>query len=450
MPGPKGNAVIGQSGGPTAVINRSFIGAIMEARKHGEIVEFYGARHGVQGMLKNEYVSLFEQPNFVLSQISKTPAAALGSIRHKPGKEECSQIFDNFKKMNVRYFFYIGGNDSAETAYIINSFAAHEGYDLRVVHIPKTIDNDLLVTDHCPGFGSAARYVATAFIGDNEDNRALKGVKINVVMGRNAGYLTAASILAKQYRKDGPHLIYMPEIPFDLDQFLKDVDRTFKEHGRALIAVSEGINRQGIYNLKEGEKPDYIAKWLNSFVNLNLPKKYLPKEAEYLPKEAEYLPKEAEFLPKEAEKAVDVDSHGNVSLSGTGMMGDILSIIVKSSLNISRVRADTLGYPQRSFPLAVSEVDAQEAYRIGVDAVIAASQDNFDEGSLAIKRADEDGVYKIETFVTPLQSVQKHTRSFPKEWITDEGKIDERKFREYINPLVGDLPITGRFVRAIF
>ena len=331
--------------------------------------------------------------------------------------------------MNVRYFFYIGGNDSSETAYLINSFAAQEGYDLRVVHIPKTIDNDLLVTDHCPGFGSAARYVAAAFIGDNEDNRALKGVKINVVMGRNAGFLTAAGLLAKQYPKDGPHLVYMPEMSFDLDQFLKDVDRTFKEHGRALVAVSEGINRQGIYNLKTGEKPEYISKWLNSFVNLNLPKKYLPKEAS---------------------KAVEVDSHGNVSLSGTGMMGDILSIIVKSSLNISRVRADTLGYPQRSFPLAVSEVDAQEAYRVGVDAVIAAVQDNFDEGSLAIKRVDEEGVYQIETFVTPLQSVQKQTKSFPKEWITDDGRIDERKFREYANPLVGDLPITGRFVKAIF
>ena len=207
MAGPKGNAVIGQSGGPTAVINRSFIGAIIEARKHGEILEIFGARHGIQGMLNNEYVPLFEQPNFVLKQISTTPAAALGSVRHKPSKEECSRIFDNFKKMNVRYFFYIGGNDSAETAYIINSFAADEGYDLRVVHIPKTIDNDLLVTDHCPGYGSAAKYVACAFIGDNEDNRALKGVKINIVMGRNAGFLTAASILGKQYPKDGPHLV---------------------------------------------------------------------------------------------------------------------------------------------------------------------------------------------------------------------------------------------------
>jgi 6-phosphofructokinase 1 len=424
-----GNAVIGQSGGPTAVINRSFIGAIMEARKHAEIREFFGARHGIQGMLQNEYVQLFEQPNFVLSQIAQTPAAALGSIRHKPTSDECKKIFDNFKKMNVRYFFYIGGNDSAETAYLINSFAAGEKYDLRVVHIPKTIDNDLLVTDHCPGFGSAARYVACAFIGDNEDNRALKGVKINVVMGRNAGFLTSASLLARQYPKDGPHLVYIPEQPFDVDGFLADIDRTFKEHGRALVAISEGVNSQGIYNLEEGENPEYISKWLNSFVNISLPTKYLPKT--------------------EGE-AVEVDSHGNVSLSGTGMMGDLLSIIIKSALNIDRVRADTLGYPQRSFPLAVSQVDAHEAYRVGVDAVLAAVEDNFDEGSLAIRRVDEDGEYKIKTFVTPLQSVQKHTKSFPKEWITPDGLIDERKFTEYVNPLVGELPTTGRFVKAIF
>lgn len=429
MPGPKGNAVIGQSGGPTAVINRSFIGAIMEARKHEEILEFYGARHGVQGMLKNEYVPLFEQPNFVLQQIARTPAAALGSIRHKPTREECMQIFDNFKKMNVRYFFYIGGNDSAETAYIINSFAAEEGYDLRVVHIPKTIDNDLLVTDHCPGYGSAAKYVACAFIGDNEDNRALKGVKINVVMGRNAGFLTAASLLAKQYPKDGPHLVYIPELPFDIDKFLEDVDRTFKEHGRALIAVSEGINRHGIYNLKEGEKPEYLSTWVNSIVRINLPEKYMARGKA---------------------KAVEVDSHGNVALSGSSMLGDVLAFIVKNNLDIKRVRADTLGYPQRSFPLAISDVDAMEAYRVGVDAVIAATNTNFDEGSIAIRRIEDRGKYEIETFVTPLQSVQRRTKSFPKEWITKENQIDERKFREYVTPLVGDLPTTGRFVKAIF
>jgi len=429
MSGPKGNAVIGQSGGPTAVINKSLIGAIIEAKKHEEILEFYGARHGIQGMLKNEYIPIFEQSNYVLEQIANTPAAALGSIRHKPNEDECKRIFENFKKMNVRYFFYIGGNDSAETTYIINSFAVYEKYDLRVVHIPKTIDNDLLVTDHCPGYGSAAKYVASAFIGDNEDNRALKGVKINVVMGRNAGFLTAASLLAKQYQSDGPHLVYMPEIPFDIDKFLSAVDKTFKNYGRVLIAVSEGINKQGIHNLKANEKPEYISKWLNSFVNINIPEKYVTKEAN---------------------KSVEVDSHGNVSLSGSGMLGDLLALIVKSSLNINRVRADTLGYAQRSFPLAISKVDAEEAYKVGGDAVCAAVSDNFDEGSIAIKRIKDVASYRMETFIAPLQSVQKQTKSFPGEWITPDNTIDERRFREYATPLVGELPAAGRFVNPVF
>ncbi|MFW6138495.1 MAG: 6-phosphofructokinase, partial [Spirochaetota bacterium] len=381
------------------------------------------------GMLNNDYVPLFDHPDSVLQQIAETPAAALGSIRHRPSREECQKIFENFKNIDVRYFFYIGGNDSAETAYIINSFAAQENYDLRVIHIPKTIDNDLLVTDHCPGFGSAGRYVACAFIGDNEDNRSLKGVKINVVMGRNAGFLTAASILARQFSEDGPHLVYMPELPFDLDNFLADIDRVYRKHGRALIAVSEGINKQGIYNVEQGKKPDYISKRLGSLVNIRLPDKYIPKGKG---------------------KSMEVDSHGNVSLSGSSMLGDILSFIIKNNLDIKRVRADTLGYAQRSFPLSISEIDAQEAYRVGVDAVASAVKENLDEGSVAIKRIDQNGQYGIETFITPLQSVQKHTKAFPKEWIKEEGSINERNFRDYVSPLVGPLPRPGRFVKPLF
>jgi len=429
MGGPKGNAVIGQSGGPTVVINQSLVGAIFEAKKHDEIIEFYGALHGVQGMLKDQYVSLFKQPRYVLEQVAKTPAAALGSVRHRPSREECNQIFENFKKKNVRYFFYIGGNDSAETAYIINSYAAEEGYDLRVVHIPKTIDNDLLVTDHCPGYGSAAKYVACAFLGDNEDNRALKGVKINVVMGRNAGFLTASSLLARQFEDDGPHLVYIPELPFDFENFLSDIDKAFKKYGRVIVSVSEGINKQGIYNLKEGEKPEYLSTWFNTLVKMNLPSGYLPKEKA---------------------KAVEVDSHGNVSLSGSSMLGDILAQLVKSNLDIGRVRADTLGYAQRSFPLSVSEVDSREAWQVGVDAVAAATSGNFDEGSVAIRRIEKTNDYRIETFITPLQSVQRHTKSFPREWITEEGIINTSRFIEYVAPLTGDLPISGRFIRDVY
>ncbi|MFW6180987.1 MAG: 6-phosphofructokinase, partial [Spirochaetota bacterium] len=251
----------------------------------------------------------------------------------------------------------------------------------------------------------------------------------NVVMGRNAGFLTAASTLARQYPADGPHLVYLPENPFDLDSFLGDVDRTFKEHGRALIAISEGINKQGVLNLQPGQKPDYISKWLESHVNIGLPEKYMPRS--------------------EAGKP-EVDAHGNVALSGSNMMGDILSFVIKSALGIKRVRADTLGYPQRSFPLAVSETDAAEACQVGVDAVIAATDGTFDEGSVAIRRVEEKGEYHIETFITPLQSVQKNTKSFPREWIVEGNGIDERKFTEYVSPLVGELPVIGRFVKTLF
>jgi len=428
MPGPRGNAVIGQSGGPTAVINRSFVGAIIEARKHTEIEEFWGALHGIQGMLEDQYVPLFKQPSFVLDQIARTPAAALGSVRKKPSQEECRRIFESFKKRSVRYFFYIGGNDSAETAHVINDFAQDESYDLRVVHIPKTIDNDLLVTDHCPGYGSAARYVACAFLGDKEDNRALKGVKINICMGRNAGFLTAASTLARQYPKDGPHLVYLPEAPFDLDRFLGDVDGVIREYGRALIAVSEGINVEGNANVGPDAKPTYWSQTFSGWVSVDLPEKYRGEES----------------------GKVETDSHGNVQLSGSGTLGDVLAALVTSSLGAKRVRADTLGYPQRSFPLSVSETDAREAQMVGVDAILAATQANFDSGSLAIRRIEGLGEYRSETFITPLTSVQRQTKRFPTEWIQDGNNVDERLFRTYAEPLVGELPMTGRFVQAVY
>ncbi len=429
MPGPKGNAVIGQSGGPTAVINRSFVGAIVEAHKHTEIEELWGALHGVQGMLDDEYVPLLKQPRFVLEQIARTPAAAIGSVRLKPDKEQCARIFANFKKRNVRYFFYIGGNDSAETAHVIDSFASDDGYDLRVVHIPKTIDNDLLVTDHCPGYGSAARYVACVHLGDKEDNRALKGVKINVCMGRNAGFLTAAAALARQYPKDGPHLVYLPEVAFDIDRFISDVEGALVEYDRALIAVSEGINVEGNASVPEGKSPSYWSRTFADWVKLDLPARYMGKKGD---------------LSRE------VDAHGNVQLSGSGTLGDVLAAIVRNKLGVKRVRADTLGYPQRSFPLAVSETDAREAFMVGVDAVLGATENDFDDGSIAIRRLDRVGEYRSETFVTPLTSVQRHTKRFPVEWILDGNNIDMRRFGTYAEPLVGELPTTGRFVQTVY
>ncbi|MDP6380674.1 MAG: diphosphate--fructose-6-phosphate 1-phosphotransferase [Phycisphaerae bacterium] len=238
----KGNAVIGQSGGPTCVINQSLIGAIEEARRTDAIENFYGAREGVKGILAENFIDLFKQPADLLERVANTPGAALGSVRMKPSDDQCRQIFEVFRSRDVRYFFYIGGNDTAETADIVNRMAAEANYELRVFHIPKTIDNDLCVTDHCPGFGSAAKFVASAFLGDDTDNRSLMGVKINVVMGRHAGFLTAASILARVRPDSGPHLVYVPEVDFDEKQFARDVLQVYDKLGRCIVAVSEGIH----------------------------------------------------------------------------------------------------------------------------------------------------------------------------------------------------------------
>ena len=206
-----GKALVAQGGGPTAVINQSLVAVVLEARKFPEITKVYGARHGVRGILNEEFLDLTQATTHNLEQVALTPASALGSTRDKPDVEYCKKMFKVMLAHEIRYFFYIGGNDSADTCRIVNEQAKAQGYELRTIHVPKTIDNDLVGTDHCPGFGSAAKFVAQAFAGANLDNRALPGVYIGVVMGRHAGFLTAASIFAKKFPDDGPHLIYVPE-----------------------------------------------------------------------------------------------------------------------------------------------------------------------------------------------------------------------------------------------
>src|ERR1700722_2285085 len=242
----QGNAVIGQSGGPTSVINQSLVGVIQAAKKARHIHELFGSRHGVRGIINEDFIPLKSTPDDLLERVAQTPAAALGSTRDKPDHAYCEKVFTVFKKHNVRYFFYLGGNDSADTARIINDLAKTANYELRTFHVPKTIDNDRRVHDHTPGFGSAAKFVAAAMMGDNYDNRSLPGIKVDVIMGRNAGFLTAASVLARQHEEDGPHLIYVPEAPLSEDKFLSDVDTVFKKHGRCLIAVSEGVSQPGV------------------------------------------------------------------------------------------------------------------------------------------------------------------------------------------------------------
>ncbi len=386
----KGNMLIAQSGGPSMVINQSLVGAVLQAKETPVIRRIIGARHGIKGILEERFVNLRRESSAHLEAVAASPSSALGSVRQKPKAEDCKRIFTVLKKHDVRFFFYIGGNDSAETAHIINEEAATAGFDLRCFHIPKTIDNDLLENDHTPGFGSAARFVACALMGDDLDNRALPGVKIDVIMGRHAGFLTAASALGRTAPDSGPHLIYLPERPFSMDRFCDDVARVHKRLGRCVVAVSEGIC-----------------------------------DASQTPIASKYIK--------------ETDSHGNVQLSGSGVLGDLLAAEIKSRTGISRVRADTFGYLQRSFPGMVSEVDAREARAVGQAAVRQAVAAGSDSGSIAIRRAPGKR-YRVMFECVPLKKVAKETRHMPAAFISPKNNDVTAAFIAYARPIVGPLP----------
>jgi 6-phosphofructokinase 1 len=301
------------------------------------------------------------------------------------------------KDHDIRYFFYNGGNDTSDTVRIVNDEEKKADYEFRAIHIPKTIDNDLVLNDHTPGFGSAARFVAQAFAGVNLDNRALAGVYIGIVMGRHAGFLTAASILGKKYPDDGPHLIYLPEVEFDMDKFLADVKATFEKYGRCIIAVSEGI--------QDADGTPVITKLMDN---------------------------------------VEKDMHGNVQLSGTGALGDLLVKEVKDKLGIGRVRSDTFGYLQRSFLGCVSDVDQKEAREVGEKAAQFAIWDNVD-GSITINRI---GDYAVDYKLVPLEMIAAKTKHMPMEFINEEKNGVTQEFINYVRPLVGsNLPEPHR-IRA--
>jgi len=387
-----GKVLVAQGGGPTAVINQSLVGAVLESRKFPQVTRVYGALHGVRGIVDEDFVDLTEATTHNLEAVAVTPSSGLLSTRDKPDVTYCQEIFKVCQAHDVRYFFYIGGNDSADTCRIVNEEASKAGYELRVIHIPKTIDNDLRVTDHCPGYGSAAKFVAQAFAGANLDNRAIPGVYVGVVMGRHAGFLTAASCLARKYPDDGPHLVYVPERPITKEQFLGDVKAANAKYGRCVVAVSEGV-----------VGPD---------------KKALAEQ----------------FTGGER------DSHGNVQLSGTGALGDLLSAWVKNDLKIKRVRADTLGYLQRSFLGCVSEVDQFEAREVGEKAAQYAIWHNLD-GSVAIRRT---GDYSVEYFLTPLETVARVATEMKDEYLVSAGNDVTDAFRHYVRPLTGTMPLVAR------
>ncbi len=385
-----GKLLIAQGGGPTAVINQSLVGAVLAAKRVAGVDAIYGARHGVSGIVGEDFVDLGQESPGTLELVAASPCSALGSTRDKPDLAYCQELFKVLQAHGITNFFYIGGNDSSDTCRIVAEEAEKAGEDIRCVHIPKTIDNDLMVNDHTPGFPSAARFVASAFAGVNQDNRALPGVYVGVVMGRHAGFLTAAATGARVYDDDGPHLVYLPERTFDTDKFVSDVKAVHDRIGRCVVAVSEGVH--------DADGTPIITKM---------------------------------------QADVEKDAHGNVQLSGTGALADALCDQIKAKTDIKRVRGDTFGYLQRSFLGCVSDVDAREARDVGAKAVQFAESAGTN-GSVTIHRV---GDYAVDYRFNDLTDIAAKTQVMTDAMINADANGVTDAFAKYITPLLGsDMP----------
>ncbi len=394
----QGKVLIAQGGGPTAVINQSLAGAVLEARKHAAVKHIYGALHGINGIVNEDFLDLGLETRRNLDAVANTPCSALGSTRDKPDVKYCKEIFKVLQAHEIGTFLYIGGNDSSEALRILGEEAKKADYGLKGIHVPKTIDNDLMVNDHTPGYPSAARFVASAFAGVDKDNAALPGVYVGVVMGRHAGFLTAAAALARNHKDDGPHLVYLPERDFSMESFVSDVKSVYERLGRCVIAVSEGIHDQS-----------------------------------------------GALIVTKMAKQVEKDAHGNVQLSGTGALADLLCAAIKESSGIKRVRGDTFGYLQRSFLGCVSEVDRKEAREVGEKAIQFAHQGHA-TGSVTIHRV---GDYAAEFRLSPLDAVAGKTKVMDDAMISKSANDVTKTFIEYARPLIGGgLPEISRLDAA--
>jgi 6-phosphofructokinase len=381
--GPKGNMVIGQSGGPTAVINCSVSGAIQEAMRHQEIEGIYGMLHGIQGFLQENLIDLRRESPATIEGLCRTPSAALGSCRYKLVEEDYGRIIEICKAHNIRYFFYIGGGDTMHNTYEIGRRSAASGHEIRVMGIPKTIDNDLALTDHCPGFGSAARFEAIMFSEVVRDTMALRYtevVKVVETMGRNSGWLTAAAAMADDY---APDLIYLPERPFDRDKFLTDVETVYKEQGYVVIAACEGLkNADG------------------SLVAANL-------------------------------DVLNVDAFGHPELGG---LGQYLVDQIVAELGL-KSRLDKAGTMQRSSGVCMSTVDAQEATIAGREAVRQAVSGT--SGYMVTLEREPGETYRCTAGLAPLEEVANVEKILPDEFINEAGNFVTDAFKSYTRPLLG-------------
>ncbi|HEX9785921.1 MAG TPA: 6-phosphofructokinase [Opitutaceae bacterium] len=381
-----GNCLIGQSGGPTAVINASVAGAVTEALNHECIEEIYGCLNGVLGILNEDFIDLAAESQQSIRALKYTPGAALGTCRYKLKKQQdFERVLEVFKAHNIRYFFYAGGNDSQDTADKISKLAQQQGYELRVIGIPKTIDNDLPITDHCPGYGSVVKYICTTVRELACDNAAMGQndlVSILEVMGRSAGWIAAGAALAKRrdHPHDPPHIICLPEVAFSAEKFIEDVRRVLKREKYCLIVVGEGlVDADG----------NYVST-----------------------------------------SSGQTDSFGHAQLGGAG---DYLRGLVEQHLGI-KARAARLGIVQRAAAHCASKADVDEAFLAGSASVKAAVSGVTDK-MITLVRGDSDH-YVCETGLADLHDIANGVKKLPREWINEDGVSMNHQFIRYATPLI--------------
>ena len=379
------NAIVAQSGGPTAVINNSVCGVVEEWFKSQEnhaLGTIYGGVSGIKGILEGNIIDLKQQDAAVIAGLRHTPGAGLFSCRYKVQPQDQEALVALFKRYNIRYFFYNGGNDSMDTAHQTYLAAQKAGYEMQVIGIPKTIDNDLPFTDHCPGFGSAAKYIATTVLEtgiDLESVSTKNKVTILEAMGRNAGWLTAAGALAKRDPDDAPHLLYLPEVVFDRERFLADVERVYKRLGYVYVVLSEGV-------------ADANGEYLSA--------------------------------------GATVDAFGHRQLSGAGIAAKDL---IEQELGI-KARCNTLGTAQRAAMHCAARCDADEAYMVGAAAVRYALAGENGK-MVSIERISETP-YQSAPGLVPLEQVANIEKKVPREWINADGNYIETPFLTYARPLI--------------
>lgn len=385
----RGNLIIGQSGGATAVINASLVGAVEAVLAADHIENVYGMLHGIEGLLKEDFIDLRQQSPALWSQIKQAPSAALGACRYKLREEDPERVIDILRRYDIRYMLYIGGNDSADTAYRLAGAAERCSYDLKVISVPKTIDNDLPFTDHCPGYGSAARFLAQATIDSTMNTVSIPWhypVKIIETMGRDAGWLAAASALGKRDEVDPPHIILLPEQPFVAERFLAQVEEVYKRVGYVIVAAAEAIrDAQG------------------------------------------------QALGTAGQAGTDAFQHP--LLSGAAQY---LVELVKRELKL-RARFDKPGDLQRMDSCSVSVVDREEAYLVGqaaAQAVLAGESNKM----VTLVRQPEPA-YFCTTGLVELDKVANVQRLMPEEYLNEDKTMVTPAFLEYALPLIGG-PLT--------